>query len=160
MLLELRFKKKKEVEMMLQVNRCVYFPYETQTFVFFTALHKHAFVTQTHLLYILCGLLNKKNMNQFYVKTCHRLTLSKCKWSRSFLKPSQNSRRSQYTGYCTWREKKQICFCNDTFPPFVELVDLVRCSKFRSFTERDDCGLLSPVCVSYVFHVSQSPWLK
>lgn len=43
--------------------------------------------------------------------------------------------------------------------PFVELVDLVCCSKFRSFTKRDNCGLLSPVCVSYVFHVSQSPWL-
>lgn len=57
------------MEMMLQVNRCVYFPYETQTFflVFFTVLHKHAFVTQTHLLYILCGLLNNKNMNQFFM---------------------------------------------------------------------------------------------
>lgn len=64
--------------MMLQVNRCVYFPYETVK-RFFRILRKHAFVIQTHLLYIFCGLLNNKNMNQFYVKTCHRLTLSKCK---------------------------------------------------------------------------------
>lgn len=34
------------------------------------------------------------------------LTLSSWRWSNSFLNPSQNSRWSQYTGYCNWNTTK------------------------------------------------------
>lgn len=34
------------------------------------------------------------------------LTLSSWRWSKSFLNPSQNSRWSQYTGYCNWNSTK------------------------------------------------------
>lgn len=48
--------------------------------------------------------------NSLSLSLSHGLTLSKWRWSRSFLKPSQNSMRSQYTGYCSWGEKKLIYF--------------------------------------------------
>lgn len=55
--------------------------------------------THLHLLH--------RGMSQLWGRKKNTLTLSNCRWSRSFLKPSQNSIRSQYTGYCSWKSHRQ-----------------------------------------------------
>ena len=54
----------------------------------------------------------KIKKNCMYVISFRVLTLSNCKWSKSFLNPSQNSRWSQYTGYCNWNNNDNFIFKN------------------------------------------------
>lgn len=94
-------------------------------------------------IFLSASIFNKHFLNTrvWVISELCRLTLSSCRWSSNFLKPSQNSMRSQYTGYCSWKDSKYWRF---EHVPYID--QTVEMRRLKTQTDWDDS--VAPACQS------------